>query len=83
MYDADYTHRHVPLSWMKTLDKLTNLQKYFITIESIASSCEVSSSDEFDLLRYFHEMGYWMWHDQPVLRDVIILDSIEFFVKPA
>jgi hypothetical protein len=84
--DAHYTHQLVPLSWMKTLDELTNLQRSFISIKeysSIASSCKVSSSDEFDLLRYFHEMGYLMWHDQPVLRDVIILDPIEFFVKPA
>jgi hypothetical protein len=43
----------------------------------------VSNSDEFDLLRFFHEMGYLMWHDQPVLRDVIILDPIVFLVKPA
>ena len=84
--DADYNHQLVPLSWMKTNDELTNLKRSSITIQeysSIASSCKVSSSDEFDLLRYFHEMGYLMWHDQPVLRDIIILDPIEFFVKPA
>ena len=83
---ADYTHQLVPLSWMKTLDEVTILKKSSITIEefsSIASSCKVSSSDKFNLLRFFHEMGYLMWHDQPVLRDVIILDPIEFFVKPA
>ena len=86
MNDADYTHQLVPLSWMKTLDELTNLKRSFISIQeysSIASSCEVSSSDEFDLLHYFHEMGYLMWHDHSVLRDVIILDPIDFFVKPA
>ena len=84
--DAAYTNQLVPLSWMKTLDEVTNLKRSSITLEeysSIASSCKVSSSDKFDLLRYFHEMGYLMWHDQPVLRDVIILDPIEFFVKPA
>ena len=83
--DADYTHQLVPLSWMKTLDEVTNLKRSSITIQEyslIASSCKVSNSDEFDLLRYFHEMGYLMWHDQPLLRDVIILDPIEFFVKP-
>jgi hypothetical protein len=84
--DADYTHQLVPLSWMKTLDELTNLKRSSITIKeysSIVSSCKVSSSDEFNLLRYFHEMGYLMWDDQPVLRDLIVLDPIEFFVKPA
>ena len=84
--DAEYTHQLVPLSWMKTLDVVTNLRRSYITIEeylSIASSCNVSSSDEFDLLSFFHEMGYLMWHDQSVLRDFIILDPIEFFVKPA
>ena len=86
MNDADYTHQLVPLSWMKTFDEVTNLKRSSITIDeyfTIASSCKVSSSDEMDLLRYFHEMGYLMWHDQPILRDVIILDPIEFFVKPA
>ena len=86
MNDADYTHQLVPLSWMKTLDEVTNLKRSSITIEeysSIASSCKASSSDKLDLLHYFHEMGYLMWHDQPILRDVIILDPIDFFIKPA
>ena len=83
---AEYTQKKVPISWLKTLDEITNLIKSSITIQeysSIASSCKVSSSDEFVLLRFFYKMGYLMWHDQPVLRDVIILDPIEFFVKPA
>ena len=42
----------------------------------------MSNLDEFNLLRYFHEMGYLMLHDQPVLRDVTILDPIDFFIKP-
>ena len=84
--NAEFTHQLVPLSWMKTLDEIINLKKSSISIEeysAIASSCNVSSLDELNLLRYFHEMGYLMWHDQPVLRDVIILDPIDFFVKPA
>ena len=86
MNNADYTHQLVPLSWMKTLDEVTNLKRSSISIKeysSIASSCKVSSLDDINLLRYFHEMGYLMWHDEPVLRDVIILDPIGFFVKPA
>jgi hypothetical protein len=86
MKSAEYTQNKVPISWLKTLDEITNLKKSSITIQEyslIASSCKVSSSDEFDLLRFFHKMGYLMWHDQPVLHDVIILDPIEFFVKPA
>jgi len=84
--DADYTHQLVPVSWMKTLDEVTNLKRSFLTIDeysSIAASCNVLRSDEFNLLHYFHEMGYLMWHDEPLLRDVIILDPIEYFVKPA
>jgi hypothetical protein len=86
MNNADYTHQLIPLSWMKTLDEVTNLKRSSISIKeysSIASSCKVSSLDELNLLRYFHEIGYLMWHDEPVLRDVIILDPIGFFVKPA
>jgi hypothetical protein len=35
-----------------------------------------------ELLRYLYEMGVLIWIEEPGLRDVVILDPIEYFVKP-
>jgi hypothetical protein len=35
-----------------------------------------------ELLRYFYEMGVLIWIEEPGLREVVILDPIEYFVKP-
>lgn len=83
---AENTRKKVPISWLKTLDEITSIKKSFLTYEeytSIATACKVSTSNLFDLLVFFHELGYLMWHTDPGLRDVIILDPIDFFVKPA
>jgi hypothetical protein len=34
------------------------------------------------LLRFLHEMGTVMWHDDEGLRDVVILDPVKYFVEP-
>jgi hypothetical protein len=84
MKSAEYTQKEVPISWLKTLDELTSIKKSFLTYEeytSIVAACKVSTPDL--LLDFFHELGYLMWHNHPGLRDVIILDPIDFFVKPA
>lgn len=86
MKSAEYTQKEVPISWLKTLDEITNMKKSFLTLEeytSIAAACKVSTSNLFDLLDFFNELGYLMWHNHRGLRDVIILDPIDFFVKPA
>jgi len=83
---AENTRKKVPISWLKTLDEITSIKKSFLTYEeytSIAAACKVSTSNLIDLLVFFHELGYLMWHNHPGLRDVIILDPIDFFVKPA
>lgn len=86
MKSAAYTQQKVPISWLKTLDEITSLEKSFLTYEeykSIAEKCTVSTSNLPDLLNLFHELGYLMWHDHHGLCDVIILDPIAFFVTPA
>lgn len=86
MKSAEYTHKKVPVSWLKTLDEITSLKKSFIAYEeykSITEQCTVSTKNLSDLLNFFHELGYLIWHDHTGLRDIIILDPIEFFVQPA
>jgi hypothetical protein len=67
-----------------TFDDKTTVSASIVIIGTRKGSnkMNVSSLDEFNLLRFFHEMRYLMLHDQPVLRDVIILDPIVFFIKP-
>jgi hypothetical protein len=35
------------------------------------------------LLKFMHEMGLAMWHEEVSLKDVIIMDPVKYFVTPA
>ena len=72
------------MSWLQILDKLTATQESFLAFEKVvelASLCGVPQDEVPLLLRFFH--GILMWHEEDELRDVIILDSISYFVTPA
>ena len=48
-------------------------------IQAIATSCGVTREGEVDvMLRFFHEMGVLIWHEDEKLRDVAIVDIVGF-----
>jgi hypothetical protein len=76
-----------PLTWLQMIDKLgicteescfLSLQK----VQAIAISTGIPEEDVPSLLRFLHEMGMIMWHEDEGLRDVVILDPIKYFVEP-
>ena len=84
--ESDYVHAEQPLSWLQTLDKLKSRKESYVLYDEvvrIAKSCDVPSTMVPKLLFFLHEMGMVMWHGDEGLRDVIILDPINYFVQPA
>jgi hypothetical protein len=85
--ESSYVHVERPLSWFRVLDALKKRNLPFLQLkevsEIIAVDCKIPSEKIPLLLKFFHEMGILMWHDEETLRDVVVFDPIEYFVKPA
>jgi GTPase SAR1 family protein len=83
---SNYVHVERPLSWFQVLDNFKSKNVPYLEyseVESIVVSCNIPKDRVPTLLRFFHEMGILMWHDEDTLRDIIVFDPIEYFVKPA
>jgi Holliday junction resolvase len=78
-----------PIDWFKVMDKFDALKGSHMTLTmedamKIAEECSIVDEDEVEeLLRFLNEMGAILWINEKGLRDVVILDPIEFLVKPA
>ena len=62
---SDYVHKENPLVYLQTIDKLTALNKSFLTYEEaseVAQKCGVETADVTNMLKLFHEMGTLMFH---------------------
>lgn len=83
---ADYTRKQVPLSWFRLMDLLRERKRDFFSlfeITPIAFQCNVSEPEIPLFLSFLHDMGHLMWHDEPSLREVVVLDPIAYLVEPA
>ena len=83
--EADYVKEPRPLTWLKALDELLAAKKSFLSItevSSIAIICGVEQGSLSVFLTFLNEMGVVLWLDEEGLRDVVILDIINFFVEP-
>jgi GTPase SAR1 family protein len=89
MMESEEVKREIPVIWMKVLDKIREKgkkeNKSFLLLEEVAETGEklgISLEGVSELLRYLYEMGVLIWIKEPGLREVVILDPIEYFVKP-
>ena len=81
---APYVQQEKPITWLKFCDSLKGLQKTHISLNEameMAEDCGIPFANIKALLLFLHDMGILMWYDDNGLRDVVILDPIEFFVK--
>jgi len=84
--NAAYTHKEVPLTWFRVMDCMKDTSKDCLSlaeVRAIAAQCSVTAPEVPFLLSFLHDMGHLMWHDEPELRDVVILDPVSFLVAPA
>lgn len=83
--ESDYVHKEQPLVYLQALDKMFLLKKAFLSFDEaagVAIKCGVPLAGVTHMLKLFHEMGMLMFHDEPELRNVVILDPISYFVSP-
>ena len=83
---SSYVHVERPLSWFRVIDALKEANVPYMRYkeaERIITGCDIPENKVSLLLRFLHEMGILMWHDEDKLREVVVFDPIEYFVKPA
>ena len=86
---SDYVNVERPLTYFKALDKMIERRRSasYISLEEvfdIANEFNVGSlSLQIEMIRFFRNLGLIMWNEEPSLRDIMILDPVEFFVSPA
>jgi GTPase SAR1 family protein len=81
-----FVNEELPLVWLKVIDQMKSLSQpslTYSTVVSIAKESRMSEKSVPFFLKFLQEMGIAMWHDEPSLRDVIILDPVKYFVEPA
>jgi GTPase SAR1 family protein len=84
--NAFFTKQEVPLVWIKLLDEIKDKHESFLALDEVIRMCEIwstSSEDVTKLLEFLNHMGILIWINEEKLRDIVILDPIEYFVRPA
>jgi GTPase SAR1 family protein len=84
--DADFVKKPVSFIWLKILDEVKSKGLSFISrneVEQIATCYSMSVKDVPDMLAFLYEMGMVLWVNEGKLADIVILDPIKYFVKPA
>eukprot|EP01041_Mallomonas_annulata_P000218 gene218-395_t len=82
----DYVHEEKDLAWFQILDAMHATKRSYLTYEEVqtmAQDYNVLVEDVSVMLSFFHQVGILMWHDEGRLKDVVIIDPVEYFVKPA
>jgi GTPase SAR1 family protein/DNA-binding Lrp family transcriptional regulator len=85
MMENEVVKRKIPLVWMKVLDQIREKNASFLLFDEVVEIGEklgISLEEVSELLRYLYEMGVIIWIEEPGLREVVILDPMEYFVKP-
>jgi GTPase SAR1 family protein len=81
-----FVNEELPLVWLKVIDQMKSLSQPSLTYSTVVNLAKESQMSEKSVpffLKFLQEMGIAMWHDEPSLRDVIILDPVKYFVEPA
>jgi hypothetical protein len=82
---VSYVTKQVSLVWLKILDEIKAKLESFLMLSEIIKICSKFSlppEKVEEMLTYFCEMGILIWINEEKLRDIIILDPVEYFVKP-
>jgi GTPase SAR1 family protein len=82
---SDFVKKPVSLVWIKILDEMKAKNTSFLGISEVEEMCKVyclSSNEIAEMLTFLYEMGILIWINEEKLRDIVILDPIEYFVKP-
>jgi GTPase SAR1 family protein len=83
--DASFVKKNVLFIWLKILDEIKEKQLSFLSkneVEEVAIRFLMSGEEVAEMLSFFCQMGMLIWINEDKLREIVILDPIEYFVKP-
>lgn len=88
LLNCEYVRAPKPISWLKAFDEITSAARTspylaYDQVLNIAKACGTESNEVPEMLSFMHEMSLLMWHNEPHLRSVVIIDPVSFFVEPA
>jgi hypothetical protein len=88
--ESPFVQAMKPVSWMKAMDVMKGkcaAGRSFLSyseVEDIAvNMCGTEVGRVPEILKFFSEMGVVLWHEDESLKNVVIMDPVEYFVKPA
>merc|ERR1711871_1115634 len=86
---APHVLQKVPLAWIACCDdflrKVMDDNIVSLTLEEAKETMEgygVAREDVLKALAFFHDMGVLFWLDSDGLREIVVMDPFEAFVKP-
>jgi hypothetical protein len=95
MLKEKYVNHKVPFAWLGVFEKLQQeAENGACTINlaqalGLCADCGMPSVPDITLqeeslamLKFFHELGYVMYHDEPALRELVVLDPVSFAIRP-
>jgi hypothetical protein len=89
MLESEEVKQEISMLWLKALDEIREKGarkcKSFLLFEEVTDigrKLGISFEEIPRLLRYLYEMGVLIWIEESDLREIVILDPIEYFVKP-
>ncbi len=85
---SHYVHMERPISWFQAIDALkqASQKSHCLTYDEgrkLIVSSGIPDGKVPLFLNFMNEMGSLMWVDEDKLREIIVLDFIEYFIKPA
>ena len=84
--ESFYIQEEIPWIWLQLIDRLKDMKRSFLTYPDVVQLFQQYSVGEETIptfLSFCHEMSILMWDEEQRLKNIIILDPIEYFVKPA
>ncbi len=86
-----YVKLKVPYTWLGAYEALQEETKPFLEFEKVKDICSENGMgtdvelnlETVKMLKFFHQMGWIMYHDEKALKHLVILDPVRFLVKPA
>ena len=78
----------VPFTWLAMLSRLrVHAAKHksiaLSEVRVLAAACGVPAMEELQALLLFNELGFVMYHSEPELCDLVVLNPATFIVEPA
>ena len=84
MKTLPYVMDKKPLGWFKVLDEMKMMKTRFLSYNNVVQiSKKIGNYNIDDMLQHLNDVGIIMWHNDVRSREMIIMNPITSFFKPA